>query len=94
MIFKQSALDSGVLWGEGVLTPDGVTTDGVRIWDVGVRTGNRTLRASTSSLWLVYGMVDPYSITNRSIDVLAKGEDGAAASLTTGTSGAWFVPAP
>jgi hypothetical protein len=94
MIYKQPAMGNGVLWGDGILASDGVTVAGTSIWNAGVRIGNRTLRADTSRLWLVNGMVDPFSITGNSIEVLANGEDGVAADLTTGTSGAWYVPTP
>jgi len=91
MAIKQPGLGSAILWGGGQVSGDGVVKGSALIWSNGAKVGPHAIRNLTIATWHS-SFVDPTSMTDCGIGILAHGEDGIVQGLRIGPVGAWFYP--
>ena len=91
MVYRQPALANGILWGDGIMQPDGVYLGKSMIWRTKV--GESSLCSATEQTWRKR-FVDPNSLRDNSELISVLGEDAVGLTVTFGSPGTWFYPTP
>ena len=92
MVYKQPAMGSAILWGEGLLWGDStMVANNQSLWVGTVRVHTSGLLKTTAGKWANL-FVDPYSISDLTESTLAFGETGQTNGLRVGPPGSWFYP--
>ena len=90
MIFKQPAMGSAILWGDGVLQGDSVVAGESLIWDCNV--GTAGILEAVSGAW-TSAFIDPASIAISDESILVYGETGALTGMKMATPDSVYYPA-
>ncbi len=92
MVNQQPALGSAILWGDGTVSAKGIVLNGSCLWGYGAKVGMQGVLNLTVAKWYST-FLDPLSINDAGVDILAHGNAGLIEGLKTGPPGAWFYPA-
>ena len=89
MVYKQPALGSAILWGDGILYGNILVKDNTILWTSGVRVHTTGVCQATASTWLGL-FADPTSMTDSTESTLVLGESSMIRGLRVGPAGSWL----
>ena len=89
MMYKQPALGSAILWGDGVLQGDSIVSGENLIWDCNV--GSTSILETVSSTWAP-AFMDPTSIAISDEKILIYGELGAPTGVRLASASSVYYP--